>query len=146
MVLANDLQMVAALAFKDLQAQRTKVYRDFNDGFQLFISKEASADQFKLLVQAVTRNFASISQQIQGLQVELKDSVFEPILANVQDLERKKLKVTVDAQTQETETAFGERDMSYLSDELKLEIESLIVDINELLLEFQSEMADLPEA
>jgi hypothetical protein len=129
------------LDFFDLQGQRSNVYKQFETGFDLYMNGEANQTEYALLIQAVQRNFSTISSKI----IELSGTIQEPFqsfVEKIQALEKQKLQSTVLLQGFYNETKFGARDMT-----ADIEIEKcnwkLIVDqINDVLEEMHAIAAD----
>ncbi|KAI8901477.1 hypothetical protein BC833DRAFT_122497 [Globomyces pollinis-pini] len=145
MISTDPLQLTPydiALLFCELQGKRTSVFKDFDQGFLLFINKEATESQFKQLVQIVTKHFVSISNEEAMNLLEDKSHTVAKHIQKIQELEKSKLKYTVEYQTLQTETIFGDRDMENESSQAKLKITELIESINEEMEALHCFMAD----
>ncbi|RKO84921.1 DNA repair REX1-B-domain-containing protein [Blyttiomyces helicus] len=135
------------LLFTNLQAARVAIFKDLDAGFDLYLNKEASADEYQKLVQAVTKSFANISLEIQEIQKMLETETQREDLAKlvggVQQEERKKLATTVKLQIERAESQFGERDFATEIPELEQNLKNIVEAINEKLEELHCEMAEL---
>ncbi|KAJ3272945.1 hypothetical protein HDV01_005142 [Terramyces sp. JEL0728] len=126
------------LVFIDLQGQRTSTFNDFDKGFDLFVNKEATEQEYIQLVNICTKTFSSISYQIKEMQ---KMHNFD-LINDIQQLEKSKLEKVVKFQSMKTETVFG--DVDYLGDlnQIKEELDDLKSEINEKIQELHCMLAD----
>ncbi|KAJ3309711.1 hypothetical protein HDV04_005828 [Boothiomyces sp. JEL0838] len=126
------------LVFIDLQGQRTMTFNDFDKGFDLFINKEATEQEYIQLVDICTKTFSSISYQIKEI---LKMHQFE-LIKQIQQLEKTKLEKVVKYQSLMTETVYGQVDYSQDISNVKKELEELKTEINEKIQDLHCILAD----
>jgi flagellar biosynthesis/type III secretory pathway chaperone len=131
----------AVIEFFGLQGRRASVYKQYESGFDLFIQGQATESEFQQLIQAAQKNFVSISSAI----IEVSEKVSEPfksLIHRLQDLEKEKLKATIEYQSLRSETVFGPRDFTADSQSVADRIVRLRKEINEVLEELHCEVAD----
>ncbi|XJO78164.1 hypothetical protein BDV3_002646 [Batrachochytrium dendrobatidis] len=104
------------LDFTRLQGDRAQVYSGLERGFDLFISGQASRQDFVVLANSARDSFVLISKQIQQVELILKSEynqhAIADIIRQIQKLEQFKLTKTVERQILLTESTFGEQDYS----------------------------------
>lgn len=135
--------------FRALQETRVKTYASLQEAHKAYLKSAPNYD-FKVYQKEVakaTDAFNDISQQIIGLQSELGDSELAPFLSQVQDLERRKLHLTVQCQLakQKSQDNDEDEDLRLLLKRLTEETNCVVEEINITLEEIRYFLADLRE-
>ncbi|KAJ3036674.1 hypothetical protein HDV00_002498 [Rhizophlyctis rosea] len=137
-MLESPLQLL--LRFNQLQSARVGVYKDLETGFSLYTTREATPEEYQTLVKKITGLFASISQEVQDVETALAKiprTDLAGLIRDIQNLEKRKL--------EQSETIFGQRDLSDELNSLSSSVEETVTQINEKLEDIQAEIAELAE-
>ncbi|OAJ44068.1 hypothetical protein BDEG_27349 [Batrachochytrium dendrobatidis JEL423] len=119
------------LDFTRLQGDRAQVYSGLERGFDLFISGQASRQDF-------------VIQQVELiLKSEYNQHAIADIIRQIQKLEQFKLTKTVERQILLTESTFGEQDYSSDLPDCETALKETVKEINEKLEELHLEMAEM---
>ncbi|KAG2179956.1 hypothetical protein INT43_003743, partial [Umbelopsis isabellina] len=98
------------------QSTRVELYQEFDDAFKDYKTERLPVEQYQSICGIVTEGFQEVSQQIQNVERQLKESYSRPDLADLirklQERERQKLKLTVNLQIWDINSVKSEVDYS----------------------------------
>ncbi|KND02946.1 uncharacterized protein SPPG_02025 [Spizellomyces punctatus DAOM BR117] len=135
--------------FNALQSTRVQTYRDFERGFDDYITEAKTPAEYERLVEDITQKFASISRDIRAVEQRLRDqdqSEWATMIREIQDLEKMKLRATVNYQMNKLESVFGERDYQGDLEQSQKMIEKITLEIVDKLFALRHDMAELLES
>ncbi|KAI8904035.1 hypothetical protein EDD86DRAFT_220729 [Gorgonomyces haynaldii] len=137
-------------SFLSLQHQRPSIYKDLDCGFDLYIAKQGTEQEYQQLLQLVTKIFselsASIKQQLEILD-QMTDDVKESarISKEIQELEGQQWRTVVEYQQKMISTVFGQIDYTQECQELKKKRARIQGEIFDKMQELQAEMAEFEQ-
>jgi len=143
----NDPLLKLLKSFTESQSTRVALYKEFDDAFNDYKAKRLPVEQYQSICGIVTEGFQEVSQQIQDVERQLKDTHAREDLAalirKVQDGEREKLKLTVNLQIWDIESESSDKDYSQAIADARPELAKLVESINEVLEEIRDAMSEL---
>ncbi|GAB5591158.1 hypothetical protein Unana1_06058 [Umbelopsis nana] len=143
----NDPLLKLLKSFTESQSTRVALYKEFDDAFNDYKTKRLPVEQYQSICGIVTEGFQEVSQQIQDVERQLKDTHAREDLAalirKVQDGEREKLKLTVNLQIWDIESESSDKDYNQAIADARPELAKLVESINEVLEEIRDAMSEL---
>ncbi|KAH8556780.1 DNA repair REX1-B-domain-containing protein [Umbelopsis sp. PMI_123] len=143
----NEQLLNLLKSFSNSQSTRVALYKEFDDAFADYKAKRLPIDQYQSICGIVTDGFQEVSQQIQSVEHQLRDTYSREDLAQlirrVQEGEREKLKLTVNIQIWEIESETGDKDFSEAITEARPKLAELLDSINDILEEVREAMSEL---
>jgi len=136
-----------------LQRSRAEIYRRFEDGFKKFLIEGNDERAYQELVQAITPDFSRVSLGVRTVEAQLRSSgrlELADLCLRLQSGEKDKLVFTANVHVKKRQIAvleqakeFVEPTMEYELRGLVAELQSTVVDINEVLEEVQGELSEM---
>ncbi|KAI8815964.1 DNA repair REX1-B-domain-containing protein [Fimicolochytrium jonesii] len=129
-----------------LQSKRVQTYKEFERGFQQYVTRQSTSEEYQTLAQTITASFSSLSQKIKAQESALRDlgrDDLAKLVLNLQSWERAKLEKTAMYQIRKSETDLGVQDYAEEVAELIAELGEIGEQINDAWDEIRSEMAEL---
>ncbi|KAI8575030.1 hypothetical protein K450DRAFT_263674 [Umbelopsis ramanniana AG] len=149
MTVATEKEQLLILlkSFSNSQSTRVALYKEFDDAFTDYKAKRLPIDQYQSICGIVTDGFQEVSQQIQTIERQLRDTYSREDLAQlirrVQEGEREKLKLTVNIQIWEIESEAGDKDFTEAIAEARPKLAGILESINDVLEEVREATSEL---
>ncbi|CAM0139538.1 hypothetical protein VKS41_004646 [Umbelopsis sp. WA50703] len=129
------------------QSTRVELYKEFDDAFKDYKNERLPIEQYQSICGIVTDGFQEVSQQIQNVERQLKETYSRTDLADLirklQEAERQKLKLTVNLQIWDINSSNSDVDYSESISEARTELGNLLESINEILEEIREATSEL---
>ncbi|KAI8064739.1 DNA repair REX1-B-domain-containing protein [Gongronella butleri] len=129
------------------QETRLALYQEFEDAYQDYLNDRCPEEQYSSICRIVTEGFQEVSQEIQGIETQLRDTLSRPDLAQqirrLQMAEKAKLNHVVHIQIYTIESKKGEKDYDATVAETRQTLKQTLDEIQEVWDDIRQELTDL---
>ncbi|KAI8074286.1 DNA repair REX1-B-domain-containing protein [Gilbertella persicaria] len=133
-------ELLAGQLQKILKAQDTRMelYKEFDIAFKDYLEGKCPAEQYHSICKIVTEGFQDVSNEIQGIERDISDTVIANTIRTLQRIEKDKLEKTAKIQILTIQAKESDKDFDATIQEYK---ESL-KEINEKMYEVWDELRE----
>ncbi|RCI02199.1 hypothetical protein CU098_012130 [Rhizopus stolonifer] len=138
-------ELLAGQLQKILKAQDTRMelYKEFDIAFKDYLEGKCPAEQYHSICKIVTEGFQDVSNEIQGIERDISDTVIANTIRTLQRIEKDKLEKTAKIQILTIQAKESDKDFDATIQEYKESLKEINEKMYEVWDELREEMHDV---